>query len=85
MVEQTGHQKLQSICGSNSTENLTQTVSDGGTITWRYEVSLTSNTFTGTWTETLSESSAVDCDPNSTISSSLGSCVNVSNFNNKYY
>ena len=58
----------------NSSETLTQSVSHGSAITWRYKTSSTSNSFSGDYT-TLSESSTVDCDPNSTITSSFGSVL----------
>ena len=60
--------------GVNSTETLTQSVSDGAAIIWRYKTSTTSGSFSGSYT-TLSASSTVDCpyiDPS--VSQSLGSC-----------
>ena len=54
-------------------ETLTQSVADTKFIVWRYKTSLTSGSFTGSYT-TMSDSSTVDCDPNITVSSSFGSC-----------
>ena len=57
----------------NGSATVTQSVSDGQTIIWRYEASTTNNTYTGTPTATLSASSEVDCG-NATVSAALGSC-----------
>ncbi len=60
--------------GINSSETTSVSVPHGSTIQWQYEISNTSNTFTGTYTQE-STSSAVDC-PTIDISASqsLGSC-----------
>ena len=57
----------------DSSETLTQSVAHGETITWRYKTSSTSGSFTNDYT-TMSASSAVDCDPDITVSSSFGNC-----------
>src|SRR6056300_187840 len=58
----------------NGTESLTQSVTHGTAITWRYKSSSTSGSFTGDFT-TLSESATVDCPVlDTSVSSSLGSC-----------
>ena len=57
----------------NGSATVTQSVSHGQTIIWRYEASTTNNTYTGTPTATLSASSEVDCG-NATVSAALGSC-----------
>ena len=57
----------------NGSATVTQSVSHGQTIKWRYEASTTDNTYTGTPTATLDTTTAVDCG-NPTVSASLGSC-----------
>ena len=59
--------------GSTNT-SLTATVPHGSAITWRYKASDTSGDWTGISYSTLSASSTVDCDPDATVSQSLGSC-----------
>ena len=49
-------------------------VSHVSTMIWRVTDSLTSGDFTNMSTETQSESSAADCDPDSTGTQSLGAC-----------
>ena len=65
---------LNTEVGINGSATVTQSVADGETIIWRYEASTTSNTYTGTPTETLSESATVDCG-NPTVAVTLGSCA----------
>ena len=57
----------------NSSVTVDRTVADGENVQWRYETSTASNTYTGTWTETLSAAGALDCG-NPTVATSLGSC-----------
>ena len=45
-------------------------------VKWRITDSFTSGDFTNMSVENQSTSSAVDCDPDSTVSASFGSCVN---------
>ena len=59
--------------GSTNT-SLTATVPHGSAITWRYKASDTSGDWTGISYSTLSASSTVDCDPEATVTQSLGSC-----------
>ena len=59
--------------GSTNT-SLTATVPHGSAITWRYKASDTSGDWTGISYSTLSASSTVDCDPDATVTQSLGSC-----------
>jgi len=51
--------------------SLTASVPDGSTITWRITDSFTDGNYTNMSTETISQSSAVDCDPNSTVSQTI--------------
>ena len=53
---------------------MTATVPHGSAITWRYKASDTSGDWTGISYSTLSASSTVDCDPDATVTQSLGSC-----------
>ena len=59
---------------NGNTETLTATVPHGSTITWRYKSSDTTGDWDGISYQTLSASSTVDCDPEATVSQSLGSC-----------
>ena len=60
--------------GINASETTSVSVPHGSTIQWQYEISNTSNTFTGTYTQE-STSSAVDCPVvDVTVSDALGSC-----------
>ena len=54
--------------------SLTASVPHGSTITWRFKDSSTSGNFTGASYEDQAATASVDCDPNSTISSSFGTC-----------
>ena len=47
-------------------------VPHGSTITWRFKDSSTDGNFSGASYETQAATASVDCDPNSTISSSFG-------------
>jgi len=59
--------------GVDSTETLTQSVPVGSNITWRYEESTSSATFTGTPTATGSASSDVSCNITPSASQTLSS------------
>ena len=63
-----------SISNGATNTSLTATVSHGSAITWRYKSSNTSGSWTGLSYTTISASSTVDCDPEATVSQSLGSC-----------
>ena len=59
----------------DSSSTVSAAVPHGSTIQWQYEISNTSNTFTGTYTQE-STSSAVDCPViDTTGASSFGSCA----------
>ena len=65
--------------GVDSTETLNQSVPVGSNITWRYEESTTSATFTGTPTATGSASSDVSCNITASASQTLSaSCSGAS-------
>ena len=64
-----------SVTASSTDTSLTVNVSHGGTVLWRITDSFTSGDFTNMSVETQTESSAVDCDPDSTFSISFASCV----------
>ncbi len=58
----------------NETINLTQSVAHGQTIQWRYKTSISSGSFTGSYTE-RTESSTVSCPViDSSVSQALGNC-----------
>ena len=58
----------------NETINLTQSVAHGQTIQWRYKTSMSSGSFTGSYTE-RTESSTVSCPViDSSVSQALGNC-----------
>ena len=65
-----------SISDGATNTSLTATVSHGSSIQWRYKSSNTSDNWTGLSYVTDSDmnSSTVDCDPEATVSQSLGSC-----------
>ena len=62
------------ITNGSTNTSLTATVPHGSAITWRYKASDTSGNWTGLSYSTLSASSTVDCDPDATVTQSLGSC-----------
>ena len=65
--------------GIDSTETLTHSVPVGSNITWRYEESTSSETFTGTPTATGSASSDVSCNITASASQTLSaSCTGAS-------
>ena len=72
MVALIGSKASNQSVAVNSSETLTQSVSHGSAITWRYKL-LPHQTLSQEITQ-LYLSSTVDCDPNSTITSSFGSC-----------
>ena len=61
---------------SSTDTSLTASVPHGSTIKWRITDSFTSADYTNMSVENQSTSSAVDCDPNSSVSASFGSCAN---------
>ena len=65
-----------SISSGTTNTSLTKTVSHGSSIQWRYKSSNTSSNWTGLSyvTDNNMNSSTVDCDPEATVSQSLGSC-----------
>ncbi len=65
---------LEVAAGATNT-SLTETVSEGSTITWRVTDTFTSNDLTNMVAEGVSESSAANCVVSSTVSQSLGSCA----------
>ena len=74
----TTHTSNLSVSASSSNTASTVSVVDGSTITWRITDTFTSDDFTAMSAETQSESSAVDCDPPTTVSTSFGSCSGTS-------
>ena len=63
------------VAGGATNTSLTQTVSEGSTITWRVTDSFTDDNYTNMVTEGVPESSAANCVVSSTVSQSLGSCA----------
>ena len=61
------------VAGGATNTSLTQSVPHGSKITWQFKDSLTSNNFSEATYEGVSESSAVDCDPNVTPTTALNS------------
>ncbi len=69
-----------SVSASATNTTLTASVPDGKSIDWRFKDSITSNDFSNATYETGGslDSSTVDCDPDSTVSQSLGACSGTS-------
>ena len=71
------------VSANTTNTSLTASVPDGSSIDWRFKSSFTNNDFSGKSDETGStnsnlDSTTVDCDPNSTVDQSLGSCSGTS-------